>query len=86
MVTGRRAAMHTGGAEILAKAAARRERQGDRYNVCEEAITAEMLVVGMLRIEGEEGDLVPAGELFEDIVAANLAAHVGGEQASGFDP
>src|ERR1039458_284878 len=41
-----------------------------------------MLVVGMLRVEGEERDLVPAGELFEDIVAADLAAHVGGKQAS----
>jgi hypothetical protein len=45
-----------------------------------------MLVVGMLRVEGEESDLVPAGELFEDIVAADLAAHIGGKQASGFDP
>src|ERR1035438_3590429 len=43
-----------------------------------------MLVVGMLRVEGEERDLVPAGELFEDIVAADLAAHVGGKQASSF--
>jgi hypothetical protein len=45
-----------------------------------------MLVVGMLRVKREEGDLVAPGELFEDIVAADLAAHIGRKQASGFDP
>ena len=45
-----------------------------------------MLVVRVLRVKGEQGDLVPARELFEDVVAADLAAHIGGKQTSGFDP
>ena len=67
---------HTGGAEILAEAAAGRERHGHDFR--EKAVAAEMLVVGMLRVEGEEGNFVAAGELFEDLEAADLAAHVGG--------
>ena len=45
-----------------------------------------MLVVGMLRVEGEEGNFVAAGELFEDLVAPDFASHVGGKQAAGFNP
>ena len=50
------------------------------------SVASEVLVVGMFRVEGEQGDLVAARELLEDIVAADLAAHIGREQASGFDP
>ena len=45
-----------------------------------------MLIVGMLRIEGEQGDLVGARQLLENVEAADLATCIGRKQASGFDP
>ena len=71
---------------IFGEAAARRERQGHGNHFGEDIGAGGVQVVGVFRVEGEEGDVVFARQLLENLEAANFAAGIGREQASGFDP
>ena len=86
MVTGRPAAIMVAARTYSPRLRRGGSGKGTGIDLPENAVAVEVLVVGMLLVEGEEGNFVSACELFENLVAADFASHVGRKQASGFDP
>src|SRR5712692_9953548 len=68
------------------KASPRGQPERPAHYPSEQALQLGMGVIGMFGVEGKKCDVVPTGQLLQDVIAANSATQVEGDKAPSLNP